>query len=756
MLKKTIGNKDMKSTRLLRYLVEWGLLAILIYTPLLRATKGLGALTFTYVFILVLSCLWLLGMNRKKVVKFVSTPLNLPLVLFFVFTLFSTIFSINRGASLSELYKVGAFILLYFLLANNIRERSHFQKIIIIILGTGSIVAGYGIYEYFSHWPALREIASTFPPNPNSLAGYLLLIIPLAGVLSLRSPSRWLSSFGFLTVSLAYLGLLATHSRGGYLAFIGSMLFLLWVARGEILQRKLRLFSLLGILLVITISLVTIETSLKPGSLKMVTQFFTKLKVYPISEVSVPEANGVSLGEPISARLSTLQRTPTNKFITDRLHIWGRTLEIISDYPFFGTGLETYIIVFKRHKIPIPLSGDSMARYGTSARFAHNEYLQIAAESGLPSLIIFLWIIALLFRRGRKDLKERVSGNYERYLTMGLLSGLTGLLLHSCVDFVLRPPATGILFVYFAALIMRQRKETRAVPQTKSRRVLSGTLFAHLWHSFLIRSTFLICITFLLAGQLTLPFMAYRYYRKGRDYQRKKVFDKAISCYLNAQRLHPANDRYYKQLGSFYHYLALLSKEEKEFWLARTIEEYEKMVFLSPEDSHYRRDLGVIYWLVSQGENRLLVDRAIVQLKESLRIDPTFPFASCSLGVIYAKMGWEDVAAEYFARAVQYEPNYAEAHYNLGILYLKKGLTPKALREFESVVAIQEKNLFPLVASSYEQALLKFDYSLAHIQLGALYEKEGRIPEAKGEYEYILKVRPDFVPAKEALEKLER
>ncbi|GAH18418.1 unnamed protein product, partial [marine sediment metagenome] len=66
----------------------------------------------------------------------------------------------------------------------------------------------------------------------------------------------------------------------------------------------------------------------------------------------------------------------------------------------------TYGTIFKRHKIPIPLTSETIARYGLSARFAHNEYLQIAAETGLPSLIIFLWIITLIFRAGLRTLTK--------------------------------------------------------------------------------------------------------------------------------------------------------------------------------------------------------------------------------------------------------------------------------------------------------------------------------------------------------------
>ena len=813
---------------ILSRIVEGGLLSIILYTPLIQATKGIGTLTATYILILFLSMLWLLRMTWEGS-GFVKTPLNLPLTLFLFFALLSTLFSINRGASLSELYKVILFILLYFLLINNLKEKYQFRFLLLAVLGIGGIVAGYGLYQYFSLWPDLTEIASTFPPNPNSLAGYLLLIIPLAFVYALFASSKWLSRMGFVISFLTYLCLFATYSRGGRLALFGSLILFLilivkYLKRKELLRAKWRFLALALLLILLsgTFSLLRlIPNSPSVPQIPQVEEAGSSPRIeaqgprYPLREYfhrgftplagifpatvrknslsplegkqilspnppnpqhrnlnNSDASSDILLGEPLSFRSSSFQRTTANKFIFDRLKIWGRTLEIIRDYPLLGTGMGTYGIIFRRHKIPAPLTPGTIACYGQSARFAHNEYLQIAAETGLPSLVIFLWIIILIFRTGLRKLRISSDAPIPRYpdtpvpqyLTIGLLSGLTGVLLHSLVDFVLRPPATDILFIYFAALIMLQAKtgdrETGRQRDGETGKRRNGeirqpdSLFRHLYQSRIIRSSFIICVTILLISQVTLPLLAHRHYGKGIGYQKNKAFDQAISSYLIAQKLDPTNDQYHKNLGDLYRHLAFASKEEKKFWLEKATKEYEKMVLLSPEDNHYRRDLGVIYWLVSQGRNRLLMNKAIAQFRESLRIDPTFPFSFCALGVIYNKMGWDDKAIEKFEKAVYYEPNYIEAHYNLAILYSKKGLCNKALSEYKKIIEIEQKNLFPKISCGYEGALLKFNYAQADLRLATLYERGGRPKEAKAEYEYLLKIRPNFLPAKEALARL--
>jgi tetratricopeptide (TPR) repeat protein len=126
----------------------------------------------------------------------------------------------------------------------------------------------------------------------------------------------------------------------------------------------------------------------------------------------------------------------------------------------------------------------------------------------------------------------------------------------------------------------------------------------------------------------------------------------------------------------------------------------------------------MIYWLISQRKNKVLINKAVSQFNQSLKIDPTFAFSHSALGVIYAKIGLKNRAIKKFKEAVYYEPNYAQAHYNLALLYASQGLSQKAISECQAIIEIENKNLFSKVSCGYEKALLSFDYSLAHKRLG--------------------------------------
>ena len=94
-------------------------------------------------------------------------------------------------------------------------------------------------------------------------------------------------------------------------------------------------------------------------------------------------------------------------------------LSIIQDYPLFGTGLQTFPMAKMNY-----VGQDYV---GHRELVAHNTYIQMGSELGLPFLLIFLlmnaWIVWHLMRRSRSLVKED-HGDYVAWVRAGILSAL--------------------------------------------------------------------------------------------------------------------------------------------------------------------------------------------------------------------------------------------------------------------------------------------------------------------------------------------
>jgi O-antigen ligase len=118
------------------------------------------------------------------------------------------------------------------------------------------------------------------------------------------------------------------------------------------------------------------------------------------------------------------------------------TLGIVRDYPLFGSGPGTFYTTFPRY------------RPETITAFfdhAHNDYAQIAAETGLiglgllGTLVAVTLAVALMAQWQRRD-------PLMRGMSFACIMGVTSILIHSWVDFNLQIPANAVYFMVLLAL----------------------------------------------------------------------------------------------------------------------------------------------------------------------------------------------------------------------------------------------------------------------------------------------------------------
>ena len=91
----------------------------------------------------------------------------------------------------------------------------------------------------------------------------------------------------------------------------------------------------------------------------------------------------------IKSRFQTMTTHPAG-FMSERPQWWRTSLEFIRQYPLTGIGLGRFRYEYQLNGPP--------EQYETPYH-AHNIYLHIAVEHGIPSLLVFLWMVAIICRR---------------------------------------------------------------------------------------------------------------------------------------------------------------------------------------------------------------------------------------------------------------------------------------------------------------------------------------------------------------------
>lgn len=136
-----------------------------------------------------------------------------------------------------------------------------------------------------------------------------------------------------------------------------------------------------------------------------------------------------------------------------RLELWSRAIAILMDFPFTGTGIGTFDRV-------VPLLYPLLfSAAGSPIGHAHNLFLQVGVDLGIPGLIAYLAVFANTLLLLARTLRQR-----EPALRWALAAGVTGslfvMLIHGLVDAALwgsKPAFLPWLFVALAVVLCLTR-----------------------------------------------------------------------------------------------------------------------------------------------------------------------------------------------------------------------------------------------------------------------------------------------------------
>ena len=131
--------------------------------------------------------------------------------------------------------------------------------------------------------------------------------------------------------------------------------------------------------------------------------------------------------------------------LLSRLAAWRNGWDVVRDFPFFGTGLNTYsdAMLFYQQRNP-----------GVHLAQAHNDYLQVLAEGGLLVVIpatLAVMLLALVIRRNLRAARPEARGYWTR---TGAAVGLLAIAVQEVFEFSFQIPADALLFCTLAAVAL--------------------------------------------------------------------------------------------------------------------------------------------------------------------------------------------------------------------------------------------------------------------------------------------------------------
>jgi O-antigen ligase len=122
--------------------------------------------------------------------------------------------------------------------------------------------------------------------------------------------------------------------------------------------------------------------------------------------------------------------------------IWRETLHLIAAYPVFGCGLGNYETAFLRYQTSVV---DRVFTY------AHNDYLQVAAELGAAGFLIAAALLLPVFARPFRAAAQGPDRS-TRYLGLGCAGGIAAMGLHSLTDFNMYVPANALALAWICGI----------------------------------------------------------------------------------------------------------------------------------------------------------------------------------------------------------------------------------------------------------------------------------------------------------------
>lgn len=671
---------------------ELALLALVVMAPLVvfpassdpfwGAEKGYFSIGAAAA--LLFGAAWLL---KSKNFNLPKTPYDMLFGIFIIFNLLGAAKAENYPAFISRV----ALNLLYFslfyagcvYLAN---FKNGIKKIIDAVIFSSLLMAIYGLLQAAGfNSDTFGDRPGSTLGNPDFSAGHLLLALPLAFYGFINAQKKTAKAYYFTASITLTLYLLMAQVRGAYIGF--AALAALFIAGQALLNReetkkKIKSFIALAAGFVIIAALFF---ALSPSA------------VQRMASTINPKTTPKTAGE--AAAFAGREQA-----VAIRMYIWKNTLNLIKDNLLLGSGAGNFKVKYSYYQassLPVELVREQPYR---RTEHAHNDYLQFAAEYGVPAACVMIIFFAMTLINAFKFAeKNRQKAGWP----IAVASGFGGLFVHALFNFpfLIIPTAATFYALSAAALNLQGQATTRKTKPAGAKTILAAL------------ATFALILS--VTGALNLASGAYM--RKAYEYGARSMnelkanekefyfewYDTQINYAADAIHLAPFNEDNYVELGKMFaragendranfNYMRAYKINPGKWEAAigafdyyvskqqapEALEAARRLYRMSPHAEQVILKLGFAYYLNS------MFDDAI-KLYEAEQGNASQRHVMLSqMAALYGQKGDLQKAVLYATEAVKAKPDYTEPYYYLAVSYYKMKNYNAAEKELKKILSI--------------------------------------------------------------------
>ena len=672
------------SDRVSLKIIEISFYALFFFTPLLMFQGNselfeLPKMFFVWAATTLIFGLWLIRMIVNGKVIFQRTFLDLFLLSYLVTQLLSYWLSIDHHTSLWGYYSRFnggfaaslAYTLLYWSFVSNMTIQNTLYTIRYMLI-SALLVALWGIPSHFGYDPTCALLGFGFNTNcwteqfvptvrifstlgqPNWLAAWLVALLPLAWCELIFKYQFSIFNFKklfrvtcyLLLVALLTLALFYTNSKSGFAGFAVALVVFLagiaWILKKSQLFVKVVTVGLVGIVVGGVLALPHVPTLIRPVGTCLSIMF------------------------PANYRLPTTNhelRTDITSSSDIRCIVWRGAIDIWQTYPLLGTGPETFAYSYYQFKSP---QHNLTSEWNFLYNKAHNEYLNMAANTGSIGLVayfILIGAIAYLFLRNFQIENSLEIGN-SQLVILALAAGWTSILVTNFFGFSVIPVQLQF-FLYPAFAFMLTNSKLPASPA--GRQTPNSKLSTPFLPKLIAISSVLILISYFLL-LLFRYFLADIHYSQTKNFASHGDYTNALSSIRKVLELRSNEPVYLDELSNVLSSIVVLvsptNPEAASEAAELAIKSSDKALASSPGNLNFLNTRSSMFVKLSTLDLNYMENAKIVYEQAAL-LAPTNVQTQYNLGTFYLHIQDYTLAKQVLEYTVSLRPNFRDARFAL-------------------------------------------------------------------------------------------